>query len=110
MQTDKIMEVKIHEIFEIRTHGNSLTGPIACLESMPDCVYLLSTSQSKGPDDSKGSTTFAFKFLPLYPGDTYIKFRLIAGDGRSQESLSYHIVVKGLMDVKVWKVRPLKKC
>jgi hypothetical protein len=108
MTTDKKMEVKIHEIFEIRTHGNSLTGPIACLESMPDCVYLLSISQSKGPDDSKGSTTFAFKFLPLYPADTYIKFRLISEDGRSQE-ISYHLVVKGLMDVKVWKVRPIRK-
>jgi len=65
MAKDKTMEVKIHEIFEIRLHGNSLTGPIACLESMPDCVNLLSTSQSKGTDGDKGSTTFAFKFLPL---------------------------------------------
>jgi hypothetical protein len=106
--TEKTMEVKIHEIFEIRIHGNSLTGPIACLESMPDCVYLLSTSQGQGPNDSKGSATFAFKFLPLYPADTYIKFRLVAGDGSGQE-ISYHLVVKGLMDVKVWKVRPIRK-
>lgn len=106
--TDKKMEVKIHEIFEIRIHGNSLTGPIACLESMPDCVYLIATSQSKGPDDSKGSTTFAFKFLPLYPADTYIQFRLLTSDGRGQE-ISYHLVVKGLMDVKVWRVRPIRK-
>ncbi|MFA5374664.1 MAG: hypothetical protein WC455_02755 [Dehalococcoidia bacterium] len=108
MQTEKTMEVKIHEIFEIRIHGNSLTGPIACLESMPDCVYLLSTSQSKGPGDNKGSTTFAFKFLPLYPADTHIKFRLAGSDGSEQE-ISYHLVVKGLMDVKTWRVRPIKK-
>jgi hypothetical protein len=108
MQTEKTMEVKIHEIFEIRIHGNSIAGPIACLESMPDCVYLLSTSQSKGVDDSEGSTTFTFKFLPLYPGDTYIKFRLVADDGNSQE-ISYHLMVKGLKDVKVWKVRPIRK-
>jgi hypothetical protein len=107
MPAEKTMEVKIHEIFEIRIHGNSLTGPVACLESMPDCVLLLSTAQSKGTDDSKGSTTFAFKFLPLYPADTHIKFRL-AGDGREQEII-YHLVVKGLMDVKVWKVRTIKK-
>ena len=106
--TEKTMEVKIHEIFEIRVHGNLVTGPVACLESMPDCVYLLSTSQSKGPDDSKGSTTFAFKFLPLYPADAYIKFRFVADDACSQE-ISYHIVVKGLQDVKVWRVRPIKK-
>lgn len=105
--TEKTLEVKIHEIFEIRIHGNSLTGPVACLESMPDCVHLLSTSQSKGADGSKGSTTFAFKFLPLYPADTHIKFRL-TGDGREQEII-YHLVVKGLMDVKVWRVRTIKK-
>jgi len=107
--TDKKMEVKIHEIFEIRIHGNSLTGPIACLESMPDCIHLISASQAKGSDDSKDSTTFAFKFLPLYPADTYIKFRLVAGDGRSQESISYHLLIKGIKDVKVWRVRPSRK-
>jgi hypothetical protein len=108
MQTEKTLDVKIHEIFEIRIHGNSLTGPVACLESMPECVHLISTSQSKGSDDSEGSATFAFKFLPLYPGNTYIKFRLVIGDGRGQE-LSYHLVIKGLQDVKVWKVRPIRK-
>jgi hypothetical protein len=107
--TDKKMEVKIHEIFEIRIHGNSLTGPIACLESMPDCVHLISALQTKGPDDSEGSTTFAFKFLPLWAADTYIKFRLIASDGRSQESISYYLLIKGLMNVKVWRVRPIRK-
>ena len=61
-----------------------------------------------GMDDSEGSTTFTFKFLPLYPGDTYIKFRLVADDGRGQE-ISYHLMVKGLKDVKVWKVRPIRK-
>jgi aspartate oxidase len=108
MPAEKTMEVKIHEIFEIRIHGNSLAGPVACLEAMPDCVLLLSTSQTKGTDSSKGSTTFAFKFLPLYPADTHIKFRLAAGDGREQEII-YHLVVKGLKDVKVWKVRPIRK-
>ena len=106
--TEKTMEVKIHEIFEIRLHGNSLTGPVACLKSMPDCVCLLSTSQSKGSDDSKGSTTFTFKFLPLYPGDTYIKFRLVSESDGGQK-VSYHLIVKGLMDVKTWRVRPIRK-
>lgn len=106
--TDKKMEVKIHEIFEIRIHGNILTGPVACLEAMPDCVQLLSTSQNKGSDDSKGSVTFAFKFLPLYPADTHIKFRLVSDEGRGQE-ISYYLVIKGLLDVKVWKVRPIRK-
>jgi hypothetical protein len=106
--TDKKMEVKIHEIFEIRIHGNSLTGPIACLESMPDCVHLISASQLKGPDDSEGSNTFAFKFLPLLAAEAYIKFRLVTSDGRGEE-ISYHLVIKGLMDVKVWKVRPIRK-
>jgi hypothetical protein len=106
--TDKTMEVKIHEIFEIRIHGNSLAGPIACLESMPDCVHLISASQLKGPGDSEGSTTFTFKFLPLWPADTYIKFRLVSDDGSNQE-ISYHLVVKGLKDVKVWRVRPIRK-
>jgi len=109
MTTDKKMEVKIHEIFEIRMHGNILTGPIACLESMPDCLLLLSASQSKGPDDSEGSTTFAFKFLPLSPADVYIKFRLVSGDGGSGESVDYHLVIKGLIDVKVWRVRSVRR-
>ena len=108
-EIDKKMEVKIHEIFEIRLHGNTLTGPIACLESMPDCVHLLATSQTKRQDDSEVSITFAFKFLPLYPADTYIKFRLVSSDGSSGESISYHLVVKGLMDVKTWRVRTIKK-
>jgi hypothetical protein len=107
--TDKKLEVKIHEIFEIRIHGNNLTGPIACLESMPDCVHLISASQLKGTDDSEGSTTFSFKFLPLWAADTYIQLHLITSDGRNQESISYHLLIKGLMDVKVWKVRPIRK-
>ena len=105
---EKTMEVKIHEIFEIRMHGNADSGPVACLESMPDCVCLLSTAQLNNPDDSAGSTTFIFKFLPLYPGDSYIKFRLVAEDGSSQE-ISYRLTVKGLQDVKVWRVRPIKR-
>jgi len=107
--TEKKLEVKIYEIFEIRIHGNSLTGPVACLESMPDCVHLISISQLKGSDDNEGSTTFAFKFLPLCQADAYVTFHLISGDGRSQEKISYHLLIKGIMDVKVWRVRPARK-
>lgn len=108
MSTEKTMEVKIHEIFEVRLHGNTIGGPIACLEYMPECVHLISTSQTEGSDSSKGSATFSFKFLPLYPADTYIRFRLVGGDARSAESINYHIKIKGLMDVKTWRVRPIK--
>ena len=108
MAIDKTLEVKIYEIFEVRLHGNTISGPIACLEHMPECVHLISTSQTKGSEGSEGSATFAFKFLPLYPADTYIRFRLVLDEGRGQE-ITYHLVIKGLLDVKVWKVRPIRK-
>ena len=109
MSTGKNMEVKIREIFEIRLHGNTTNGPIACLEHMPECVHLISTSQTNGSDGGEGSATFAFKFLPLYPADTYIRFRLVGDDFRSTENIDYHIKIKGLMDVKTWRVRPIRK-
>jgi len=108
MAIDKTMEVKIHEIFEVRLHGNTADGPVACLEYMPECVHLISISQTEGPDSGKGPSTFAFKFLPLYPAVTYIRFRLVGGDAVSAESIDYHIKIKGLLDVKTWRVRPIK--
>jgi hypothetical protein len=92
--TERKMEVKIHEVFEIHIHGNNITGPMAYLEFMPNCVYLLSSSQSKGPSDAEGSTTYSFKFLPLWVADTCINFLLFASDGHRQEGISYRLLIK----------------
>ena len=92
--TEKKMEVKIYEVFEIHIHGNKITGPMAYLESMPNCVHLLSASQTKGTGDADGSTTFSFKFLPLWVADTSINFLLLAADGHRQEGISYRLIVK----------------
>ncbi|MFA5375689.1 MAG: hypothetical protein WC455_08060 [Dehalococcoidia bacterium] len=92
--TERKMEVKIHEVFEIHIHGNNLTGPMAYLEFMPNCVYLLSASQSKGPNDAEGSTTYSFKFLPLWVADSYINFLLLAVDGHQQEGITYRLLIR----------------
>jgi len=92
--TDRRMDVKIHEVFEIHIHGNKITGPMAYLEFMPNCVYLLSSMQSKGPGDAEGSTTFTFKFLPLWAADTNINFLLVSSEGRVQEGISYRLLVR----------------
>ena len=91
---ERRMDVKIHEVFEIHIHGNNITGPMAYLEFMPNCVYLLSTSQSKGSGDAEGSTTFTFKFLPLWVADTYINFLLLAADGHRQEGITYRLLIR----------------
>jgi hypothetical protein len=88
------MEVKIHEVFEINIHGNKLTGPMAYLEFMPNSVYLLSATKSKGPSEDEGSTTYTFKFLPLWLSDTYINFLILAADGCQQEGLTYRLLIK----------------
>ena len=45
--TERKMDVKIHEVFEIHIHGNKVTGPIAYLEFMPNCVYLLRIAEQR---------------------------------------------------------------
>ena len=92
--TERKMEVKIHEVFEIHIHGNKVIGPMAYLESMPNCVYLLSASQGKGSADAEGSTTYSFKFLPLWVADTTINFLLLAADGHRQEGISYRLLIR----------------
>ena len=92
--TERKMEVKIHEVFEIHVHGNKITGPEAYLEFMPNCVYLLSASQTKGPSEAEGSTTYSFKFLPLWISDTYINFLLLAADGHKQDGISYRLIIR----------------
>jgi len=92
--TERKMEVKIHEVFEIHIHGNKVTGPEAYLEFIPNCVYLLAANQSKGPSEAEGSTTFTFKFLPLWASDTYINFLLLTSDGHRQEGISYRLLIK----------------
>ena len=91
---ERKMEVKIHEVFEINIHGNKLTGPMAYLEFMPNSVYLLSATKSKGPGEAEGSTTYSFKFLPLWISDTYISFLLLAADGCQQEGLTYRLLIR----------------
>jgi len=92
--TERKMEVKIHEVFEIHIHGNKETGPMAYLEFMPNCVYLLSSTQSKGPTDVEGSTTYTFKFLPLWVADTSINFLLLSSDGHRQEGINYRLLIR----------------
>ena len=91
---ERKMDVKIHEVFEIHIHGNKVTGPMAYLEFMPNCVYLLSASQSKGTSEEEGSTTFSFKFLPLWVADSYVNFLLISGEGHRQEGISYRLLIR----------------
>jgi hypothetical protein len=92
--TERKMEVKIHEVFEINIHGNKIFGPMAYLEFMPNCLYLISVSQSKGPNEEEGSTTFSFKFLPLWVADSYINFLLLAADGHRQEGITYRLLIR----------------
>ena len=92
--TERKMEVKIHEVFEIHIHGNKITGPMAYLEFMPNSIYLLSASQTKGPSQEEGSTTYSFKFLPLWAADTYVNFLLLAADGCRQEGISYRLLIR----------------
>ncbi|MFA5367638.1 MAG: hypothetical protein WC333_07160 [Dehalococcoidia bacterium] len=91
---ERKMEVKIHEVFEINIHGNKVTGPMAYLESMPNSVYLLSATKSKGPGEADGSTTYSFKFLPLWVSDTYINFMLLAADGSRQDDITYRLLIR----------------
>ena len=92
--TERKMEVKIHEVFEIHIHGNRVTGPMAYLESMPNSVYLLSAAKSKGPGEADGSTTYSFKFLPLWVSDTHINFILLTADGSRQDDITYRLLIK----------------
>ena len=92
--TERKMDVKIHEVFEIHIHGNKIIGPMAYLEFMPNCVYLLSATQGKGPSEAEGSTTYTFKFLPLWTADSYINFLLLTADGHRQEGISYKLTIR----------------